>query len=195
MKTFFVTFWAYLSVIISDTYTIKMKTLLERNLMGIWLMSCTVLLAAFAGLLRNLMIKPKPIYWIDSWNDLGQWQHLNIVTSSFGEIYYYVNHYVTDSLAKNFAKRIMVTDHDKLAGDESNWDRADFGVIKDHKVALVGDLYYLDIAKQNLISRYAMIEDLDFHISKSEDRISQPTFTLTNRLTFNDSMASTLNLM
>ena len=154
------------------------------------------LLSAFSGLLRGLMIKPKPIYWIASWDDLAELQHLTLWVTSVSDGYYYANNSINDSLAENFAKRMVVTDHDYLENEPKRWDTdVDYDGVRDGKVALVCDLFYLNTLKQNLISRYEMIEDLDFNKSKSADLVSQPTFIVTNVLSFDDHMASKLNLV
>ena len=196
IKTFVSNFWSYLSVILSDTHSIKnaVKSTAERLLTCVWLMSCTVLLAAFSGLLRDLMIKPKPIYWIDSWDDLAEWKHLAIYTTYASDVNYYISFSSNESIAQNFAKRMVLLNNDDLNNDPKKWDIGPYyDGIRDGKVAMVGDLFYMDTFKQNLISRYGMIENLDFHISELDDIASQPSFIVTNGLTFNDSMTSKLN--
>ena len=78
VKVFFTTLWSYASVLLSDYYSLRIETRIDRLLTGVWLMSCVVLLAAFSGILRDLMIKAKPILWIDSWEDLLEWEELEI---------------------------------------------------------------------------------------------------------------------
>ena len=142
------------------------------------------------------MIKPKPIYWIDSWDDLAEWKHLTISATSVSGIQYYITNFGNESMAQNFAKRIVVLNNDVLYNDPKRWDTdLDYEGVKEGRVALVSDSFYLDTLKQNLISRYGMIEDLDFHISKSDKLVSQPSFIITNVFSFNDVMASKLNLV
>ena len=196
IKTFVSNFWSYLSVILSDTYSIRnvVKSTADRLMTGVWLMSCTVLLAAFSGLLRDLMIQPNPISWIDSWDDLAEWKHLCIYTTYASEVNFYISYFSNESIAQNFAKRMKLLNNDELYKDFKRWDTdIDYQGIKDGTAALVGDLFYIDTLKQNLVSRYGMIENLDFHISELDDIASQPSFIVTNGLTFNDSMTSKLN--
>ena len=200
-SNFFCKLWSQLLIILSDNYLKKtaMRSTAERLLTAVWLMSCTVFMAAFLGLSRDSMIKPKPIYWIDSWADLAylaKWQHLAIVTTYASDLNFYINNFKNENIAQKFAKRIELFNNDDLNNEPTMWDkRVKFREVKDGEAALVGDLYYLDTLKQNLVSRYGMIEDLDFHVSKSDDIASQPSFIVTNRLTINNSMASKLNLV
>ena len=198
INVFFSNLWSHLSIILSDNYSVKSAVMstADRLMIGVWLMSCTVLLAAFSGLIRELMIKPKPIYWIDSLDDLAEWKHLTIWTTSATGLSYYLTNFRNESMAQNFVKRIVVLNNDLLSDDPKRWDNEfDYNGVKDGKVAIVGDLFYSYILKQNLISRYGMIEDLDFHISKSDDLPSQPSFIVTMTYSFNDYMASILNLV
>ena len=181
INSFLSNVWSHLSIILSDTYSVKTAVMstADRLLTGVWLMSCFVVLAAFSGLLRDLMIKPKPIYWIDSWDDLAEWQHMKIATSSVGGIEDYITNFANESMAQNFVKRKVLINIDDLYNDPKRWDTDfDYEGVRDGRVALVGDLFYLNILKQNLFSRYGMIEDLDFHISKSDNLISQPSFIM-----------------
>ena len=92
-KTFrqmFSTFWAFLSTTLDGSYRFALENTFHRILVAIWLISCTILLSAFSGQLRELLIKPLPIYWIDSWHDLYQWKHLKIETFVLTDFAYYV---------------------------------------------------------------------------------------------------------
>ena len=55
INIFFSNLWAHLSIILSDTYSMKTAVMstADRLLTGVWLMSCTVLLAAFSGLFKG----------------------------------------------------------------------------------------------------------------------------------------------
>ena len=67
---FYDSLWKYTSVLLSHSHSLQSNRISERLLSGVWLMSCTVLLAAFSGLLRDHLLRPDPIYWIDSLQDL-----------------------------------------------------------------------------------------------------------------------------
>ena len=75
---FLTVLWSYVSVILSDNYSLKYNAKSDRFLIGVWLMSCTVLLAAISGIFREFLIKAKPIYYIDTWKDLAEWNLLNV---------------------------------------------------------------------------------------------------------------------
>src|SRR5690348_9841156 len=50
--------WIYISIILSDNYSIRMNSKsVNRILFGVWLLVCTVLLAAFSGILRDRLMK------------------------------------------------------------------------------------------------------------------------------------------
>ena len=70
-------------------------------------MLCTVLLAAFSGLLRDQLLRPDPIYWIDSLQDLYEWKELEI--QSFGGTY--IDTFAKDPkggpMATNFKSRLQ----------------------------------------------------------------------------------------
>ena len=74
-------------------------------------MSCTVLLAAFSGLLRGQLLRPDPIYWIDSLQDLYQWKELKI--QAFGGTY--IDTFAKDSksspMVKNFLSRLHLLNY------------------------------------------------------------------------------------
>ena len=89
---------------------------------------------------------------------------------------------------------INVTNSDPYEkGEKSYDDDLDYAGIRNGSVVMVEDKFYLDIFKQNLMIKYGMIEDLDFHISQSDDIIPQPVFMLTNKVRLNDSMADKLD--
>ena len=89
-REFFSTFWTYLSVIIKGSFELCLDMTFNKILVSIWLISCTVLLSAFSGQLRELLIKPLPIYWIDSWNDLYEWKDIKIETVAPIDFTYYM---------------------------------------------------------------------------------------------------------
>ena len=80
-----------------------------------------------------------------------------------------------------------------IRGEKSYDEDFDYEGIRDGKVALIEDRFYLEIFKQNLMMKYGMIEDRDFHISNSDDIIPQPIFLMTNKVRLNKSMADKLD--
>ena len=77
-------------------------------------MSCTVLLAAFAGLVRNQLLRPDPMYWIDSLQDLYDWKELKIQAfhSTYIDIFSGVN--IDDPMAKNFRDRLQLLHYHQI---------------------------------------------------------------------------------
>ena len=196
MQTFFEYFWSYLSVILSDYYSLKIKSRIDKLFTGVWLMSCTVLLAAFSGLLRDRLLEPQPIYWIDSWKDLAQREHLKIHTFDTSGISIYTSTFPTETLTQNLAKRIKRIKIDEFEVGNKSFDYdLDYRGIVNGEVAFSENDDYLNILKQNLITRYGLIEDIDFHISRTDEISSQPIFWVTNKLRFNNIMANKLNLV
>ena len=190
MKTFFSALWSYASVILSDYYSLQIESRIDRILSGIWLMSCTVLLAAFSGLLRELMIRPKPICWIDSWDDLmlDKWKDVEIQLFETDGLAVYINRFTNTTLARNLESRIkrekgemLKSDHFE-SGNKSLDKDLDYDGVRDARTAIAGELHYLDIYKQNLIDYYNLIEDIDFHISLNGTSLAIVFLTEKNRL-------------
>jgi hypothetical protein len=173
LKSLFHYLWLYSSVLLSKTMLIKPKTGLERVLSSVWLMSCTVLLAAFSGLLRDQLLKPEPIYWVDSWEDLYRREDLTIESRIGSHLDNFITT-VNDSIAINFRSRYKVD----AEGEEINYRDILMG-----KVALVRNLDDLSLYKKVLISR-DIREDIDFHISRYGDT-PQPLFLFVNSLRLN----------
>lgn len=197
LNTVFKSFWSHLSVILSDSYSMKINKRSDRIVSGSWLLVCTVLLSAFSGQLRELLIKPKPIQWIDSWKDLSQWKHITkIQTQPLSNFINYVKVYKdSDPMAKDLSGRVEqpleVKQKYYTNGSYNSKLSLDFdglmAGLRAGKVALVYPTHYLQIYKNVLISKN-LEEDIDFHISESGDS-PQPVFTETNRLTLNKSLA------
>ena len=73
-------------------------------------MSCTVLLAAFSGLLRDKQLKPKPIEWIESLEDLLEWKDIRIATHELSNFNIYLENIKGDPVVDNFRERKNVTE-------------------------------------------------------------------------------------
>ena len=194
LKTFFRTFWSYSSVILSDYHSYRAKKSIERLLSGIWLMSCTVLLAAFSGQLRERIIKPKPIHWIDSWEDLIEWEHLKIEIFNNSNLIFYIENFADKNMTKKLKGRLKRLDEKEFLKNDRTYDKdIDYEGVRMGVTALVQDEKYMKIIKQNLITDNFQ-EDIDFHISKSGG-IPQPYTTITNTANFNETLAMKWDLM
>ena len=181
LMSFFATFWSYLIVILSDYIPGKAVTEFDRILSGTWLLACTVILAAFSGQLREMMIKPKSVNWIDNWKDLLEWKHIQIQTGPTSEINTYINNFPNDTMSQNFKSRLNLITNESSLG--FNFDLEE---VKAGRFAIIGPYDILQFTKKKLIADDYR-EDIDFHISRSER--GQPYFSLINRV--ND----TLNLI
>ena len=192
LNTFFRTFWSYSSIILSDHFSHKVNKSIERLLSGIWLMSCTVLLAAFSGQLRESLIKPKPIHWIDSWEDLFAWEHLKIETFRSSNLNTYIDQFEKEN--GKLKERLKILEDELYINNTKTYDKdIDYEGVRMGVTALVHNHEYMDMIKLNLIKNNFQ-EDIDFHISKSGG-IPQSFTTLTNRANFNETLAMKWDLM
>ena len=172
--------WSYLSVILSDYIPMKIRSTVDRLLSGVWLISCTVILAASAGLMRQKMMKRYSIEWIDSLDDLFEWKHMAIQSSDLSRFTYYIYDNLDYRKALDFSKRL-----NKISSQEFELGHVDIDYERVHsgEIAVVMYAGYLEIIKWNFILNYDMIEDVDFHISK-EGIPSEPYFIQFNKLRF-----------
>ena len=140
VKVFFTTLWSYASVLLSDYYSLRIDNRINRLLTGVWLMSCTVLLAAFSGILRNLMIKAKPILWIDSWDDLLEWKGLEIQAFHTSGLGAYIEKYDTP-MTQNFKSRLKggyLTIDEFEKGIKTHDKDMDYEGVRDGRTAIAG---------------------------------------------------------
>ena len=167
------------------------NTLIDRLLSGVWLMACIVILAAFAGLLTDLLIRRPTIDWIDSLRDLCHWNDVRIKTFKSDYIDDLINDFPNDSMAKSFQKRVERLNFSAhLSRNKSNY--LDYNGVVQGRFAIVADLEFLNIEKTYLIEKLGYNEDVDFHISRLEE-ISTPGFILSNRFRLKKSMAFILD--
>ena len=195
LKTFIKTFWIYLSQILSDfSLPHKNKTLMDTILSGIWLLSCTVLLAAFSGHLRNRQLTPKPVVWIDSWQDLYERKDITIETSEIMSIVFYMDNFNdTEDMASDFRQRTkIIKEKEYYHGHKSFRDDLDYKGLVEGRVAFILDMDLLQVYKDVLVEKYKLQEDRDFHISEHGD-ITQPSFTTINMLKIDQQLANTWN--
>ena len=188
-KSFLTTFWSYLSVILSDYFSLKADTKISRLFTGLWLITCTILLAAFSGQLREFVLKPKPIYWIDSWDDLHEWKDMSIEMLPESEIQSFIATFPNDPKSQDFIKRNETKTFDKI--DILTW-KFDTKKLMDGRLALFYPHYMLQMIKNNLIS-HGFVEDIDFHLSKANE--SFPHYLLTYKLIFDDELAFKFDLV
>ena len=174
-----------------------MVTTFHRILPGLWLLISTIFLGAFSGQLRMQILRPKPIYWIDSWDDLYEWKHLNIQVSFYSEIKLFVNNFPDHPYAQDFGKRLQlkeVNEYDKDSNDADGGDSWNFDIegVKSGKVAVSYPATTLEIIKKKYISE-DFKEDIHFHISRTG--ISQPYFNVIIKFNLDESIAKTYDLV
>ena len=191
LKTFFRTFWSYSSVILSDYHSFRAKKYIKRLLSGIWLMSCIV----FSGQLREQILKPKSIEWIDSYQDLIEWEHLKIETFKTSSLVIYINQLGNEEeITKILEKRLITLNDRKVLSFKKSFNKQlDYEGVRRGVTALVHTAENLEIIKQNLIQD-DFREDIDFHISESGG-VPQPCNTITNGANFNETLAMKWDLM
>ena len=174
---------------------IELKSITDRLLSGVWLMSCTVLLAAFSGQLRKYLIKPKPIEWIDSWKGLYEWKHLKIKTFSQTSLVHYIEclKVLENPMGRDFKNRLEIfEDKEFVDGTKKYEDFLDFEGIAKGRVALVWDTNYLKIFKHILLEM-GFEENTDFRLSRIEEE-SQPVFNFLNKVNLYEDLARKYNL-
>ena len=87
-------------------------------------MSCTVLLAAFSGQLREQIIKPKSIEWINSWKDLIEWQHLKIETFKTSSLVIYIDQLEKEEeITKILKKQLVIINDRKRLSFKKSFDK------------------------------------------------------------------------
>ena len=165
-------------------------------------MSCTVLLAAFSGLLRDQQMKPKSIQLIDSLEDLYEWKDLKIKATTYTQFSSLLKLYNESglsqgqilSMATDFSTRIdgeellSFDPHKKLI--EFN-ELFDVNAVKEGKVAIIHPIDHLRFIKDSLVSN-DFREDIDFHIAEDSP---QRFFFVSNRMRFDEKMAEKLDLV
>ena len=190
-KTFLSTFWSYFSVILSDYYSIGISSGVEKLLTGVWLMSCTVLLAAFSGLLRDQSMKPKAILWIDSWHDLYEWKNIKIQIPSVNFMLQFIDNFPDHPYSINFKNRSEIFENVDF---ESGAKDFDYERVSKGELAIVTGYEYLQILKKNLIKDYKFIENVDFHISTVGDAM-QPYFIQLLKARISETLARILDMV
>ena len=175
-------------VLLSKSLTIIVNRISERLLLGLWLMTCTVLLAAFAGLVRNQLLRPDPIYWIDSLKDLYDWKEVKIQTFQGTYLDKFTEHNIHDPMASNFRDRLKLLYYFQA---KENLNYVDFSGIVEGRTAFVGFLHLLTYIKYCLSH---MEEDIDYHISTYQE-VSEPICFWTNGVRLNQLMFDQINLV
>ena len=76
-------------------------------ILAVWLLSCTVFLSAFSGVLRGFFIQRTPCKCIDSWEQLYERKDLKIITQDMMYFARFVDKYKhVDEMARDFEQRI-----------------------------------------------------------------------------------------
>ena len=89
----------------------------------------------------------------------------------------------------------ILSNYEFTTGMKNYDEDIDYEGIKNDSVAFVSDRIILDILKQNLKIKYGMMENIDYHVSKSEDISSNPMFLISNPYRLKSSLTSELDKM
>jgi hypothetical protein len=108
---FFKNLWDYSYLILSEQIPKMPKSSLKRSFVSLWLLTCTILLAGFQGVLREFFIKAVPNNDIDSWEELYRRKELRISSPQVSFIRSYAElNAGNDKMAKSFLERIDIVD-------------------------------------------------------------------------------------
>ena len=152
-------------------------------------MSCTVLLAAFSGQLRQQQMKPKPIHYIKTWDDLYKEKDIKIQTCDLCDLSNYIKNF---GVEKDFLDRTTFIEQDEqLVGQMDMFKKLDLDGMKDGRVAIVEQTHILQIYMKQFISN-SFKKDQDFHLSKGEPK---PVFISINLGKLDHSLSDKLNLV
>ena len=188
LRVFFATFWAYLSALLRQNHSYPDKTLFEKWMSCPWLIGCVILLGAFSGTLRGQILKRKDIHWIDSLRDLYEWKDITkLQYYEYGDFNnYLLNNDNDDSMRDYFktkAKECYTHNIRPTIVDNCiQTSQLNYQGVRDGTTAMIFQTKYINLVKQEFF-KSGWKEDLDYHVSKM-DKISQPQFTITNKLNF-----------
>ena len=193
-KQFFKILWKYSSVLLSEcnSFTIS-KGFIEKLIATLWLMSCFILMSAFAGQLWQLLVRSQPIYQIESWNDLyskPEWKDLKIQTYKELDMYNFAKdpQNANNPMAQDFNKRFvnLLNPLDYLFGGK-NFDKdIDYKGLMEGRLVQVHNRDFLQVIKKNIIEM-GYREDIDFHISQYGSG-TQPVFLASNPKIMNETL-------
>ena len=185
-------FWAYLSALLSEYHSYPDKTIFERLVSCPWLIACIILEAAFAGMLRDQILKGEDIHWIDSLRDLYEWKHIN--TLQYREFYDFNNYllkndndtvrqYLSTKMKECYANNIRTTPSTtQLDKNCKQVLELDYKGVMEGTTAMIFATGLVNLVKQGLF-KLGWEEDVDYHVSKS-DTYSHPLFFITNKMNF-----------
>ena len=152
-------------------------------------MSCTILLAAFSGLLRDQQMLPKPIDSIETWDDLYERKDIKIRTSMQSEFEAYLANFPDDIRSVDFIQRTTIEAYDIEKGLTGNYSKFDVNEIKHGKLALIYPINHIKLIKAERIPK-DFREGIDYHIGEGKP---QPSFAITNNFKFGPEMKEVLN--
>ena len=134
-------------------------------------------------------MKAKPIYKIDDLGDLlqSEWKQLRLQTYSNSTFKRYLDQLTDRTEAKDLLARTEFFNVFQLLNKQKEFDDVLDYRVANGTVAILWDYHYLQVFKQDLISR-GLKEDIDFHISSSGE-IPEPFFTVSNKVRLDDHLA------
>ncbi len=197
LKNYIVIVWQYVSVILSDYFSMRTNGHYNRSFAGIWLLLCNVLLAAYSGHLWDLLVRPQQIDKIDSWDDLytkPQWNTLKIRTLEYFDFAEFVLNDKSE-MAQNFKKRTIILNPFEYLFDDNMHENTLNGIFSGKEVFVTDNLilhYYKSDDKYKMfMSQYN--EGFDFHISETGAGLKPYFIVITKRV--NQTLTKKLNDM
>jgi len=102
-------FWEYFYVISSEAMPAIPKTQMKRFILALWLLSCTVFLAGYAGVIREFFIKNIPDDVIKTWDHIYGRKDLKIITYESSVLHNFIESEAeTNEMAKDFKSRMEI---------------------------------------------------------------------------------------
>jgi hypothetical protein len=107
LTEFFPNLWELIASMLGRENLKLRKTFKEYTVYSIWLISWTILLSAFSGVMYRSFIEPLPKITIDSWEDLYERNDVRIITPTLSFLANYAKSFrEIDPMARDFESRL-----------------------------------------------------------------------------------------
>jgi hypothetical protein len=137
------TFWRYGSVLLSEPFPTKYyqkakRFLSQRIILTAWLLSCTVLLSAFSGVLRDFFMKKITPEYIDSFEQLIANNDIKIIIICNRYFYNYIrNNQNSNYEIRKLSRRVECVENFQISNPENKTTIEVFSKVKSGKYVLV----------------------------------------------------------
>ena len=136
--------------------------------------------------------KPKPIDWIETWDDLYELKDIRIQTCDLCDLGNYIKNFGIEPMAQEFLTSTdFINENETMIGQMDIFKSWDFDGMRTGRIAIVEQTHILQIYMKQFISN-SFKKDQDFHLSKGEPK---PFFMSINSYKLNHSLADKLNLV